>query len=167
MQRDIAECVAWAGTDGGCEGRVGDPPSPKRRAAQFVPWRVRARASLGFANRSHASRAEGAYARAEGAEAWLRVKDSCGITVVDTSIRLPPLPPSRLVWSGQGYKTEEAVQTGSLQITELGSCAIVETVIVCNFRSCSAPAQRHIKLHGELSFMYQTREEKVVMCFGV
>ena len=71
------------------------------------------------------------------------------------------------VWSGQGYKTEEAVQTGSLQITELGSCAIVETVIVCNFRSCSAPAQRHIKLHGELSFMYQTREEKVIMCFGV
>ena len=71
------------------------------------------------------------------------------------------------VWSGQGYKTEEAVQTGSLQITELGSCAIVETVIVCNYRSISSPAQRHIKLHGELSFMYQTREEKVLMCFGV
>jgi hypothetical protein len=42
-------------------------------------------------------------------------------------------------------------------------------VIEVTYRSISAaaPPERHIKLEGELSFLYQVPGGKALMCFGV
>lgn len=71
-------------------------------------------------------------------------------------------------WSGAGYVTEAATQRIAVDFDALGSSAVVETVIECVWRSIShAAPERHIKLEGELSFLYQTAEGKALMCFGV
>lgn len=73
-------------------------------------------------------------------------------------------------WSGAGYATKKASQDIAVSFDALGSRAVVETVIKCTYRSmsCAAPPpERHIKLEGELSFLYQTLEGKALMCFGV
>ena len=71
-------------------------------------------------------------------------------------------------WSGAGYMTKKASQDIAVSFDALGSRAVVETVVKCMYRSIShTPPERHIKLEGELSFVYQTLEGKALMCFGV